>query len=471
MDQLTFALHPAQWDVYTDQLLNVESPHYNIGGYIKLKGPLEKEKFREAVNTAPRIFDVFRMRFDSNISESPCYYDEGYQTCEMPELDFSQRQNPEEEAMAFMQSRFNTPFVIHKDTVLFEHFLIKISPDECWAFGRYHHLIIDGNGFIAWAQYVSEKYKSLVAKTDDKFDYPSYREESARAVDYYKSEDYQSHASYWNEKIAQKPAKFLQKKNLFQHPSGKKSSTYTLQFSEDERKHLEQIQVTTKAGLQQLTIAALLIYFGKTSEQSEFIIGTPVHKRISRQLRKTIGMFAGILPYKGTFERDVPLCDFIRDIVQTQKRDYRHQHYLIGDLSRQLKLHSSEGYLFEIMVNYELLNFNIHFGENIQATVCRLLNEFEVEPLQISWQDYGSNQPLQLQVHFRYDYFTRKEVELLVERILFILQQFAGSLERKIGSIGVLPPLEHRLLQSFNDTAVTYLQNKTIVDLFEEQAT
>ena len=179
MDHVTSPLHPAQWDVYTDQLLNVESPHYNIGGYIKLKGSLDKEKFKEAVSTAPKIFDVFRMRFDVNLSESPCYYEDNYQSCEMPELDFSHRQSPEDEAIAFMQGRFNTAFVIHKDSLLFEHFLIKISADEYWAFGRYHHLIIDGYGFIAWAQYVALKYKSLVDKTDEKFEYPSYREESA----------------------------------------------------------------------------------------------------------------------------------------------------------------------------------------------------------------------------------------------------------------------------------------------------
>ena len=49
MNRITFPLHPAQWDVYTDQLLNVDSPHYNIGGYIRLKGPVDKKKFQEAV--------------------------------------------------------------------------------------------------------------------------------------------------------------------------------------------------------------------------------------------------------------------------------------------------------------------------------------------------------------------------------------------------------------------------------------
>ena len=54
MKQTPFPLHPAQKDVYIDQLLNVESPHYNIGGYLKLEGALDKEKFFRVVNSGLR---------------------------------------------------------------------------------------------------------------------------------------------------------------------------------------------------------------------------------------------------------------------------------------------------------------------------------------------------------------------------------------------------------------------------------
>ncbi len=57
-------MHPSQCDVYVDQLLHRKSPHYNIGGYIKLKGKLNLAKFTEAVNSAALVFDAFKMRFD-----------------------------------------------------------------------------------------------------------------------------------------------------------------------------------------------------------------------------------------------------------------------------------------------------------------------------------------------------------------------------------------------------------------------
>ena len=62
MQKATFPMHPAQQDIYVDQLINKNSPHYNLGGYIKLKGILDKKKFKMAVDSAPEVFDVFKMR-------------------------------------------------------------------------------------------------------------------------------------------------------------------------------------------------------------------------------------------------------------------------------------------------------------------------------------------------------------------------------------------------------------------------
>ena len=110
MPDPTFALHPAQADVYTDQLLNVDSPHYNIGGYIKLKGALNTKKFAEAVTAGPKYFDVFRMRFDFHQSEPACYLQESFKEMELGTIDFSNHQEPEKRSHeldeATVQHRF-----------------------------------------------------------------------------------------------------------------------------------------------------------------------------------------------------------------------------------------------------------------------------------------------------------------------------------------------------------------------------
>jgi hypothetical protein len=110
-------------DIYTDQFLNNGSPLYNIGGYVKIRGPFNKEIFQEVVNTAPEVFDVFKMRFDLNDAD-PCFFlDHGYEKPAMNELDLSDFSNPEQEAKRWMKDRFNTAFKLSLENPPFEHFL------------------------------------------------------------------------------------------------------------------------------------------------------------------------------------------------------------------------------------------------------------------------------------------------------------------------------------------------------------
>lgn len=119
---------------FIDQLLDVESSHYNIGGYIKLEGTLDKEKFFQAVRSAPQVFDAYKMRFNSDISNPSFFIEEDYEEMDVEELDFSQEEDRKGIAMNWMQDRFDTAFNIKEDEVLFEHVLIKIADAEHWFF-------------------------------------------------------------------------------------------------------------------------------------------------------------------------------------------------------------------------------------------------------------------------------------------------------------------------------------------------
>ncbi|MGI8637640.1 MAG: AMP-binding protein, partial [Segetibacter sp.] len=239
--------------------------------------------------------------------------------------------------------------------------------------------------------------------------------------------------------------------------------------SHEQKKSLDEVVQVTKSDLQQLTIAALIIYLGKISSQSEIVFGIPVHKRGSGQLRNILGMFSGVLPFKGAFSEDMKLTDLLKEIASSRKQDYSHQNYLIIDLIRALKINASENFLFDIIINYVPFNFQLDFGKGVQPSIHWLQSEYEKLPLQICWRDYGNKQPLELAFHYSYEYFTSQEIELLAERIIFILQQFTSTLDTNIGKVDNLPCRERQLLKGFNGLAVSYPRDKSIVDLFEQQ--
>ncbi|MEJ6981955.1 non-ribosomal peptide synthase/polyketide synthase [Pedobacter sp. P351] len=461
-----FSLHPAQQEIYTDQLLNTSSPLYNIGGYIVLKGNLDRNKFHEVIKSAPEVLDFFKLRFNFREPDFLVYYDENYKDCQYSELDFSSEDNPEARAVNWAQERLNTPFVLDKESLPFEQCLLKISETEHWFFGKYHHLITDGYGFIVWIQYIAGKYNSLMSGEDRNFSFPLYRDEAIKARQYLNSPEYEADAVYWKEKIKARPDEVLQKRYV----SGGITSIYRLKLSDGKRELFEQLQLNTKSSLQQLTLASLLIYLGKTSPQSEFIFGVPIHKRGSRVLRNIVGMFSGILPFKGNYNEENTLLELLAEISATQRSDYRHQNYPVGDLSRHLKVNNSEGYLYQIIVNYEPLHFELDFGEKLDASIVRLANEDERNPLQLAWRDYGSHQPLELQIHYGEDYFSEREIELLAERLVYIIEQFSTALNHKIGSLDILPGAEMAQLSTFNTSDVSsYTPEYSILDLFHSQ--
>ncbi|MEP7250936.1 MAG: amino acid adenylation domain-containing protein, partial [Ginsengibacter sp.] len=466
-EDLIFPMHPSQFDVYADQLLDTKSPHYNIGGYIKLKGVLSKDLFYKAVASGAKTFDAFRMRFDLTNPEPGILLDNTCGELQMSDADFSNEHDPTQRAMEWMQERFNSPFSFEKNSLLYEHFLIKISENEHWFFGKYHHLITDGYGFVVWVQYLSQKYRLLLASDLTPLLFSSYVDEAKKASAYKDSQNCEDDRNYWLDKISAKPKKFLPKK--FDNLSLKKSETYFLQVSQQQRDLLDKIEEATKIRLHHLTIAALHIYYGQTSGESEFFFGIPVHKRSSREARNIVGMFSGIIPYKNIYKKDITLTDLLKEIIQAQKEDYKHQYFPLGDLARSLKVKPQDGYLFDVVINYKPLNFEISFGEQIQATTCELSNEFLKYPLQLCWQDYGKQQPLQLQIDYGSDYFERKEIELLAQRFLYILSQFPTKFDKPVGDFKILPTGEKEMVLKFSTGENKVFPHKNIVTLFEEQ--
>src|ERR1700712_3204811 len=125
-----FPLHPAQHDVYLDELINLGNPQHNIGGYVILNGKLNEKIFNEIFITAPVIFDAFKLRFDFASQDFQNHYDIDFSKIDLQSVDLTLENNPEQKAMDWMQFRFNTPFSLRIDTLPFEHVLIKLNENK-----------------------------------------------------------------------------------------------------------------------------------------------------------------------------------------------------------------------------------------------------------------------------------------------------------------------------------------------------
>ena len=469
MHTISIPLHPAQHDVYTDQLIKGNSPLYNVGGYICLKGKLDKDLFKHVVTTAPRYFDAFKMRFNLQAADFQTYIVDDIATLPVFEIDCSIEPNPTTAALAYMQERFNQPFTINLETPLTDQALIKIADDEHWFFGRYHHLITDGYGFIVWIKYLADAYNAMFSGKEITINYPPYQPQIEQATNFYQSEEYKKQGDYWKRKLVTKPSQLLRKKHAETSVNQNKSKSFVIETTAEQIALLELLKHQTGAGLLQLTLAALSVYFGKATGESEFIIGVPVHKRGARQVRNIVGMFSGILPFKSVFQPENSLQQALVSISRSLKDDLKNQAYILGDIAKDLALKPGDK-LFDVVVNYEPFNFQVDFGDQLQATVYQLSSNQADHALQFTWQDHGPQQPLILQVDYQLLYFTETGIRFIVDSLFNIFSSFNNNASAPLSGINILGVDELAALQSYASVLHKPLDTANMTTMFANQA-
>ncbi|MCB9251761.1 MAG: amino acid adenylation domain-containing protein [Flavobacteriales bacterium] len=461
-------LHYSQKDVFVDQAL-FPGAKYNIGGYIKLHGQLNLDLFTQAVKSAGEHFDAFSMRFDASESEPNIRIDAQFKEVDLTLRDFCYEDKPERSAETWLRENINEPFEISRNTKLFEHYLLKINDNTYWFYGKYHHLITDGYGFIIFVNYVASKYRSFINGELEKYNFPSFLAEIRNSEKYLHSDQFQADRDYWVKKIGKKPESLIAPNYNYSSIRFNQSTTKVYKLKEAE---LEMIQKTLErfnCSIQQLTLAALVVYFGKTTGQDKFVFGTPIHRRGSRVLRNIVGMFSGFIPFVGRYNPGQTTHELIKNVKICQASDYRHQYYPIGELSRDLQINALVESIFQISVNYEPLMFELDFGSQIEAEVIRLANEDENNPLQINWREYGDDKELEIHINYLKTYFSEYEIDLICKRILFILGQFDALSDQKVSEIQILNNKESEKLQEFNRTETEISYKQTFIDLFESQ--
>ncbi len=461
-------LHPAQHDVYTDQLVNGNSPLYNVGGYICLKGPLDHLRFLKMVNDAPGIFDAFTMRFNLEAADFSVYFNEAIKDFQVDLKDLSSEHDPAARAFEWMQNDFNQPLKITPDTVPYKQVLIKLSDGEYWFYGKYHHLVMDGYGFIVWVKYLADKYRAIKSSNEVEFTFPSYKAEVEKAAADHQSERYQQLGNYWKQKFAEPSVRLLREKNVSLSQAGLAASSFGISLSPQQKEDLVAAQQRTGAGLLQLTIAALIIYFGKAADRQSFTFGIPVHKRHSRILRNIVGMFSGILPFKGMYRSECTVKELLKEISGQLKQDFRHQDYLLGDIVRDLKMAPGEK-LFDVEINYEPFNFQLDFGSEIKASIFQLAANVSRSPLQITWQDHGDQQPLQLQIDYGNRFFSPTQIQFFADSLLSVIGQFSKGDNTPISEIDILTEPEKTRLKDFSSQNLLVGDFSPLHSFFERQ--
>ena len=183
-------------------------------------------------------------------------------------------------------------------------------------------------------------------------------------------------------------------------------------------------------------------------------------------VEQRVGMYINTLPFRASFGGDRQTDGWLQGLQAEQVTSRQYQYAALQDVQEWVGIKSD---LFDTLLVFE----NYPVSKLIASREWSL----EVGNIEITEQ---TNFPLtivinadELSIKFSYNTEILEEVYVtaISEQFEQVLLQIAGGVTGTLRNLRLLTaPQEEQLLKKFNNTAADYPLDKTIIDLFEEQA-
>ena len=144
-----------QQDIFFEQILFPDSPMYNIGAKVEIKGFIDFDALNRAYIEVINQNDAYRSVFSKNGENVEANFLTSHQ-CKLGFVDFSQFKNADEEANIYIEKIYTKSFNILSGDFLHYSALIKVKEDFYYLLTVCHHIITDGWGYsLLFQRFVS----------------------------------------------------------------------------------------------------------------------------------------------------------------------------------------------------------------------------------------------------------------------------------------------------------------------------
>lgn len=353
--------------------------------------------------------------------------------------------------------------------------LFQISDESYVFYFNIHHIICDG-----WSMEILEKeialyYEALLtgnrANVEEiKIQYKDFAAWESKII---LDGSLQKHKEYWLSQLSGK-LPVLDLLSFKKRPRFKTYNGYSLEtnISSDILANLRKIAQSEKSSLFIAVLAVVKVLINKYTNENDIIIGFPISGRQEKVLHNQIGYYAKTLVLRSQIDQNETFLSFFKRLKENTLSAYEYQDYpfdlLVSDLNIQKDL--SRNSLYDISVTYNnIANKNETFSEeksyeikNLGAKRCKCDFEFH-------FTEVGED--LNLVLNFNKDIYERESVIKFLQHFRQILAEVSLHENKQIKIINYLTETEKtQLLSGFSDAAANYPKDKTILDLFEEQA-
>ena len=456
-----YEVSSAQKRIWLLHQLDQGSTAYNMPEVLILEGSLDKQRLEEAFIALIERHELLRTTFnmvgDLIIQRVNKAWDVEF------EVEYSR--GKEEDIEAFIKD-FIRPFDL-KQAPLLRVGLIKVNANRHYLLFDMHHIISDGTAITILMQDFMMLYNGGELE-EQRIGYKDFSEWQNA---YLKSEAMKKQENYWLEQFAEAvpPLKFPLD---YARPPVQSFAGGSVEFKIKQKltTQLNSFARETGTTLYMVLSSAVSILLSKYTGQVDITLGSPIAGRVHADLEGIIGMFVNTLVMRSYPEKDKTYQEFLKEVKETSLMAYENQDYQFEELVEKLNLRrdQSRNPLFDVMFVLQNMEVKELAIEGIKLTKYK--RDQRSSKFDLSFTAMDTGEEILFDIEYCRDLFKRETIERLSVHLQNLIEKIITNKEILLGDIEILSEEEtYKILYKFNDTAVVYPIERTVVELFEEQ--
>ncbi|MFG1642752.1 amino acid adenylation domain-containing protein [Amycolatopsis sp. NPDC049252] len=403
-------LHPHQLGLYAHWAADPDSVAYNVPVRLRVRGPLEPARLRQALRALAGRHDALRMRFvlaDGGVRQVA--------TADT-EVAFEVLDGPVPDVLG----RFVCPFRLDRPPLL-RALLIPAGPGRHDLYLDVHHIVLDGLSLRVLVADLLELYQGGEPPAPA----PSFAGAAQWCHDL---GDDPAAEAFWLAELAGAPGPDL----VLDRPRGTRRATRGAvarrELSEGDLAGIE--QAARQAGTTPFTavLTAYAAALARRSGHSGFLIGTPTSGRTAHpDLDGVVGMFANVVGLRAEPAPGASLADLLRQLEARRSAALSYPDYPADRLAKRLgrPRDPARNPLFDAVFAYQDLEF-YEFAEGGLAVSVELVNPGTTR-YDLNLQAYRRPDRLVLDLEYATELFDGASAESLLDEVLRALAELVAA--------------------------------------------
>lgn len=460
---------------FIDQL-EPNNPIYNVPLALRLRGKLNVEALKAALNAIVARHEVLRTSF--HVHEGKSFQEIASSLLlEIDVIDLShiQKEKREEQAKSLITQSLMKPFNL-QEIPLLRAKLLNLEEEETIFLLVLHHSISDEWSLKVMVNELSEFYAAEIEKrshnlTSLPVQYADFSLWQREYLDE-KGEIYQQQMSYWRERLKEAPP-ILELSTDYPRPvvQSYKGDRRSFSLSSSLKKKLDDLSKKNQTTLFMTLLASFYTLLYRYTGQEDIIVGSPIANRNQSEIENLIGFFVNTLALRAALTSQQSFKDLLLQVKERTLEAYDHQDLPFEALVNhfQIERNLSHAPLFQVM--FVLQNAQKDSELKLKnLTVEEVLFEYPIAKFDLTLTLMETKEGLQGSFEYATDLFKESTINQMIQHYEHLLEEIVADPSNNLGELELLSLEEkQQILIDWNNASKEYPDNKTIHQLFEEQ--